>query len=261
MPGCLKLSDLSESERLFPDSALSGAVARATVRDVVEGKSGKGIEITANAFIPENPRTEQLKPTSLTILKRLKEKYPGAKSIAVSIYDDERAMPLGMTVAKAAYRTGTVTIAGGLPTEAEVAAVNAKRAKGDRLGPFAQPREEDFNIVQKVLESAAGDPPTGDPASAGGGAGRTGDAAAVQKAAAFFRIPVERVETARFNLSNWYGMHRDEKLFEKPAGAAFRGRGASCAKILTDQGSTATEKPGSLTLSCVWLGCEHVQRQ
>ncbi|HEY5995668.1 MAG TPA: hypothetical protein VIU29_01540 [Candidatus Deferrimicrobiaceae bacterium] len=214
MPGCLKLSDLSESERLFPDSALSGAVARATVRDVVEGKAGKGIEITANAIIPENPRTEQLKPTSLTILKRLKEKYPDATMIAVSIYDDERAMPLGMTVAKAAYRTGTVTVVGGLPTEAEVAAVNAKRAKGDRLGPFAQPREEDFNIVQKVFENAGGEPPSGDPASAGRVEGGT-DAAAVKKAAAFFRIPVERVETARFNLSNWYGMHRDEKLFEK----------------------------------------------
>jgi hypothetical protein len=214
MSGCLKLSDLSETERLFPDSALSGAVARATVRDVVEGKVGKGLEVTANAVIPENPRTEQLKPTSLTILKRLKEKYPDAKMIAVSIYDDDRAMPLGLTVAKAVYRTGTVTITGGLPAEAEVAAVNAKRGKGDRLGPFAQPREEDFNIVQKVNELAAGDPSSGDPVRAAGGGGSV-EAAAVKKAAAFFSLPVERVETARFNLATWYGMHRDAKLFEK----------------------------------------------
>jgi hypothetical protein len=209
--GCLKLSDLSENERLFPDSALSGAVARATVRDVVEGKAAQGREITANAVIPENPGTGQLNPTALTILKRLKEKYPDAKSIVVSIYDDERALSLGMTVAKAAYRAGTVTVTGGLPTEPEVAAVNAKRAKGDRLGPFAQPREEDFNIAHKVVELSAAVPPAGDPAMGGGGP----DAATLKKAAAFFNIPVERVETARFNLGTWYGMHRDSVLLEK----------------------------------------------
>lgn len=214
LAGCVKLSDLSESERLFPDSALSGAVARATVRDVVEGKVGKGREITANAVIPENPRTEQLNPTSLTILKRLKEKYPDAKSIVVSVYDDERALSLGMTVAKAAYREGTVKVTGGLPADAEVSAVNAKRAKGERLGPFAQPREEDFNIARKVFELSSGEAPPQDPAM---GESREGvpDTAAMKKAAAFFNIPVVRVETARFNLATWYGMHRDTVLLEK----------------------------------------------
>jgi hypothetical protein len=208
--GCLKLSDLSESERLFPDSALGGAAARATVRDVVEGKGPKGIEITANAFIPENPRTEQLRPTGLTLLKRLKEKYPGAKSIAVTVYDDERAMPLGLPVARAVYGGGAVRITGGLPTEAETAAVNAKREKGDRRGPFAQPREEDFNIANKVAEMAGAEPPgEGAPGVPGGG-----EAVAERKAAAFFRLPPERVATARFNLANWYGMHRETVLHE-----------------------------------------------
>ncbi len=215
LAGCLKLSDLSEMERLFPDSALSGAVARATVRDVIEAKSGKkGQDVTANAVIPENPATAQLKPTALTILRRLKEKYPDAKSIDVSIYDDERALSLGMTVAKARYKAGTVAISGGLPTEAEVAAVNSKRGKGDKLGPFDQPREEDFNIAHKVLELASAVPAPEMTPGASGAAGPS-EAEIEKKAAAFFHIPVDRVKTARFNLSTWYGMHRDAKLYEK----------------------------------------------
>ncbi|HEY3489723.1 MAG TPA: hypothetical protein VGK27_06340 [Candidatus Deferrimicrobiaceae bacterium] len=212
--GCLKLSDLSEMERLFPESALSGAVARATVRDVIASKGAKGQEIAANAIIPENPKTEQLKPTGLTLLRRMKEKYPDAAKVTVSIYDDERAIPLGLTVANADYRAGSVSITGGLPTEAEVTALNSGRPAGGKLGPFAQPREEDFNIAQKVLELAGtassseatpGLPP-------GGGAP---DESVERKAAAFFHVPLERVKTARFNLANWYGMHKEGKLLEK----------------------------------------------
>jgi hypothetical protein len=212
--GCIKLSDLSETERLFPDSALSGAVARASVRDVVQGKGPKGGEVTATAVIPENPRTEQLNPTSLTILKRLKEKNSDAKSIDVSIYDDERAVALGLTVARAVYRAGTVRITGGLPTEAEVAAVNGKRDGKSRTGVFAQPREEDFNIARKVLELSNAEPP-GDGGPAAHPGGGVPEGVAEKKAAAFFRIPVERVRTARFNLANWYGLHRDSVLLEK----------------------------------------------
>jgi hypothetical protein len=210
---CLKLSDLSENERLFPDEALSGAVSRATVRDVVEGKGTSGPEITANGVLADVPVTAQLKPTALTILKRMKEKYPDAKLIVVSIYDDERALPLGLTVAKGVYRMGTATVTGGVPTEAEVAAVNAKRGKGDKLGPFAQPREEDFNIARKVHELAESVPPA-DP-GAMGNAARGDSGEAEKRAAAFFRQPVERVRTARFNLSNWYGMHANDVLYDK----------------------------------------------
>jgi hypothetical protein len=211
--GCIKLSDLSESERLFPDSALRGAVARATLRDLIEGKRGKGREITANAFLDESPTVAQLKPTALTILKRLKEKYTDAVRIDVAIYDDERAYQLGLTVAKARYETGKVTIVGGLPTEEEVAAINSKRGKDDKLGPFAAPREEDYNIANKVNEISAAVPPPDAPLVMATTA-EANEAAIERKAAAFFKIPPERVRTARFNLSNWYGMHRERKILE-----------------------------------------------
>lgn len=211
--GCLKLSDLSETERLFPDSALTGAVARASVRDVVEYKGADGTELSASALIPENPATEQLKPSALTILKRLKEKYPDAKAIRVTIYDDERAAALGLPVATAAYDRGTVTVAGGLPTDAEVAAVNAARSGKEDLLPFARPREEDFNIALKVHEFSAADPAsTAPPGTAP--AVRASNAEGARKAASFFRIPHGRVKTAMFNLSTWYGMHRGRKLHE-----------------------------------------------
>lgn len=213
LPGCLKLSDLSETERLFPDSALSGAAARATVRDVVEAKGTDGLEITAAAVIPSNPRTEQLRPTGLTILRRLKEKYPDAKSIRVAIYDDERAVTLGLSVANAAYASGTVRITGGLPTEAEVAAVESGRSASAGSSPFAQPREEDFNIAHKVFEISNSAPSSGAiPGTAAGSEASNGESE--RKAAAFFRIPPGRVKSALFNLSNWYGMHRETILHE-----------------------------------------------
>lgn len=217
LAGCFGASEL---ERAIPASALRGAVRRAEVTDVQQHRGQKvrgDILITASATIPSESTNAQLRPTGMTLLKKLKEKYPSCEWFIVNIYDDPRAARMSHAVAVAEWREGKAKVTGGIPDDREIGEYNArlreKAQKGAPVVELARPGEEDMNVALKadeVLQAYREKMVRRSTLKVAGPA--MSDEALERETAAHFDITPERVRLARFRVFHWYGLHRGRVL-------------------------------------------------
>ena len=133
----------AEIHRLFPDEALVGGVenVQITVTGVRKGKTVKGgMAVTAEAILPPDVTAEQMRPTELAVLKRLKEEFPECEWFTVFLTDDPRMAEHSHWLGMAELREGKLTLQGGVITDRDIA--DFKQA-GVQIW---KPTEEDFLV-------------------------------------------------------------------------------------------------------------------
>jgi hypothetical protein len=140
----------------FPEKALKGAEGRAEVRRY---KEERGLSdpnrryLAAEAFVYHDVERGKLRPTALTILKRLKERFSNRDWIVLRIYDDERAAKMLLPVVVAELKDGKAVVSGWTPSPAEIDASSKDPAAlagtigADGRLVFTRPSEEDYNLA------------------------------------------------------------------------------------------------------------------
>ncbi|ALC15617.1 hypothetical protein DSOUD_0830 [Desulfuromonas soudanensis] len=128
-------------DRLFPKAQLVGRAENLTV-EIDKPKTGKmvqgGMFINVNVLLPPDVKNEQIRPTELYVLKKLKEKYPECEWFRIRFSDDSRMLEAGHCLGRVEYREGKLELYGGVITEKDI------NESGDKIWP---PTEADKRIA------------------------------------------------------------------------------------------------------------------
>ena len=85
--------------------------------------------LNADAFVPFDIKREQIKPTSLAILKKLVEKYPKCTTININLAPDKEMAEILYFVGRLEYRDNKIIIHYGIPSDKEMEEHNAEIGK------------------------------------------------------------------------------------------------------------------------------------
>jgi len=135
----------SRLDKAIPQSSLAGAISDIDVNLSGQGEIADQQEcanksgwcwapkdwtlLNADAFVPFDIKREQIKPTSLAILKKLAEKYPKCTTININLAPDKEMAEILFLVGRLEYRDNKITIHYGIPSDKEMEEHNAQVGK------------------------------------------------------------------------------------------------------------------------------------
>jgi hypothetical protein len=154
---CLMLPTCGPSiDTLIPASRLDGTLPNLQIETSEQtGKSVKGGRLLVSSVaVPYDMRSDQVKPTLLSIIKQIKQKDPSCEWIVVYLVPVDAALPL-LQAGIGTYKEGRIELRTGIPSDKDLADYNALRGSlgAEHYPPLTRPDNATFELGRKVLLS------------------------------------------------------------------------------------------------------------